>query len=142
MLNVTSINIFHRLYKVGVVGKQTIIATAGNSTHFRAVHSAAAMAYKSVGKVWEDAGGVFGASTRWLKLMQKNWALYIICIMIMLLCIAFLYCVVQGYLMRKQVNIAAMSVVGAAKFVGRMGAVLPRQLFKAKSSPDAAITIT
>jgi hypothetical protein len=98
-------------------------------------------AFKAAGKIIESGADLIAAPVVWLKDMQKNWLTYMIIVAIILLSIAFLYCVIRSYFGRKQNNWSVGNLIELASMFTNKTAALQTQLpLSTPKLPSAGLT--
>ncbi|CAF5031014.1 unnamed protein product, partial [Rotaria socialis] len=76
----------------------------------------------------ESGSGLIAVPALWLKDMQKNWLMYMIFAAIILLTIAFLYCAVRSYFMRRGNNSSMGNLIELASVFANKNSALQTRL--------------
>jgi hypothetical protein len=94
----------HRtIYEPSVSGSHSQIhVNLGDKALSKENDSPAQAGMKAASKLIEDGGDFIRAPMTWLKDMQANWHIYMVCAAIICFCILFFYCLVRTYLARKR----------------------------------------
>jgi hypothetical protein len=74
----------------------------GDSALPKVIDSPAQAGLKTASKLIEDGGEFIRTPFKWIKDIQANWLIYVVCAAIICLTILFFYCMVQKYFARKQ----------------------------------------
>lgn len=94
---------------------QQSVSIKGNNINYSASHAAEADrsrgsdGLKVANSMMNDAADLIGMPVTWMKDMQQNWLVYVICAAIILTCVLLLYCFIRYRCMRQQ---QATSIVG------------------------------
>jgi hypothetical protein len=103
--------ITQQLIDLNIASSKTVdkgnIAIKGNGNNFTSMNGrrddekGESNGLKVANSIMQDGADLLGTPVRWMKDMQQNWPIYIICAAIILVCITILYCVVCGYCSRR-----------------------------------------
>ncbi|CAF1669058.1 unnamed protein product [Rotaria magnacalcarata] len=100
----------------------------GDTALSKATDTPVQTALKAAGKAIESGSDLIAVPALWLKDMQKNWLMYMILAAIILLTIAFLYCAVRSYFMRRGNNSSMGNLIELASVFANKNSSLQTQL--------------
>jgi hypothetical protein len=91
------------IMKPSISGANSAVNVAiGDSALTKTIDSPAQAGLKVASQLIVDGGELIRTPVKWIKDIQANWLIYIICAAIICLSILFLYCLAQRYIARKQ----------------------------------------
>ncbi len=91
------------IMKPSISGAHSAVHVAiGDSALKKTIDSPAQAGLKVASQLIEDGGELIRTPVKWIKDIQANWLIYIICAAIICLSILFFYCLAQRYIARKQ----------------------------------------
>ncbi|CAF3474215.1 unnamed protein product [Rotaria socialis] len=100
----------------------------GDTALSKAADTPVQTALKAAGKAIDSGSDLIAVPALWLKDMQKNWLIYMILPAIILLTIAFLYCAVRSYFMRRGNNSSMGNLIELASVIANKNSALQTQL--------------
>ncbi|CAF3682026.1 unnamed protein product [Rotaria socialis] len=100
----------------------------GDTALSKAADTPVQTALKAAGKAIDSGSDLIAVPALWLKDMQKNWLIYMILPAIVLLTIAFLYCAVRSYFMRRGNNSSMGNLIELASVIANKNSALQTQL--------------
>ena len=103
------------------------ISIHGNENNFTYFHGKrnedqnASNGLKMGNSIMQDGADLLGTPVRWLKDMQQNWLVYVVCVAIILVCSIVVYCAVLSHCSRRRqassngLNLAELATMTAMK---------------------------
>ena len=114
------------------------ISIHGNENNFTYFHGKrnedqnASNGLKVANSIMQDGADLLGTPVRWLKDMQQNWLVYVVCAAIILVCSVVVYCAVRSHCSRRRQasskgwNLADLATIIAMKNTPSPSLALPQ----------------
>ena len=116
------------IYKQDIKSGSNNNLNLGDSAIAKVKQTPVQRSFDAAAKVIEGGADILTAPAVWLKDMQQNWLSYMVVAAIILLSIAFLYCVVRSYFARKSNNLSLNNLAQLATIITNKDKVLQGQL--------------
>ncbi len=134
--------IVRQLLDFNIASSKTVdsgqISIKGNDNNFTYVHGKRnddkneSNGLKMANSIMQDGADLLGTPVRWLKDMQQNWLIYVVCAAIILVCSVVLYCAIRSRCSPRKpnssngLNLADLATIMAMKSTSFPSLALPQ----------------